>query len=456
MNAHDGSEVIDVAQWIDRRGMSGLQVAVFVLCFMMASLDGFDAQIIGFVAPAVIRDFHVERHEMASVFAAGLFGLLLGCLLIAPLADWIGRKKVLVASTLAFGVLSVATTQAHSLNGLLWLRFATGLGLGGAMPNGIALISEYVPARRRASLTMAMFVGFPCGATIGGLLAAPLIPLYGWQVVFLIGGVLPILLAGVLAFALPESIRHLAARPFETERIRRILGRIDPVARFTAATRFVTNEEKAPGLPLAHLFRNGRGIGTALIWTVFFMSLLDIFFISSWLPTVLSDAGISVEAAVYATAVVQAGGVVASLVVGPLVDRFGFFVILPPLYLLATAGIAVLGQGGESVGFIMAAAFVSGAGIVGGQTAANVLAAVYYPTAIRATGVGWALGIGRIGSIVGPVIGGLLIQLKWDNKALFLAAALPAFLAAVATMLMAVTNGKRIASQRLSAAIIPE
>ena len=450
------AETIDVAEWIDRRRLSPMQITVFALCFVMSALDGFDAQIIGFVAPAVIRDFHAERHQMANVFASGLFGLLLGCLFIAPLADWIGRKRVLVGSALLFGALSLATTQVHSLDGLLWMRFATGLGLGGAMPNGIALTAEYLPARRRAALTMAMFVGFPTGATIGGLLAAPLIPIYGWQVVFYIGGILPVLFAGVLAWKLPESIRFLSGRPSENARVQSILSRIDPAARFSPTMRFVNKEEQTPGLPLSHLFRNGRAVGTVLLWTVFFMSLLDIFFISSWLPTVLNDAGMAVESAVIATALVQAGGVVASLIVGPLVDRIGFFYILPPMYLLATAAIAFLGQGGESVGFIMVAAFLAGAGIVGGQTAANVLAAIYYPTTVRATGVGWALGVGRVGSIVGPLIGGLLIQLHWGNDALFLAAAIPAFLAALATMAMALSDGKRIAAQRLNAAIIPE
>ena len=446
--------IIDVPKWIDQRGLSGLQITVFALCFLMSAFEGFDAQMMGFVAPAIIRDFHVPPPAMAAVFASGLFGLLIGCLVIAPMADWIGRKKIIVGSALLFGVFTVATTQAHSLNALLWLRLLTGLGLGGAMPNGIALTAEYLPARRRAALTMAMFVGFPFGATVGGLAAAPLIPQYGWQIVFWIAGILPILFGLFLGFALPESIRHLVTKGEHGVAVRRILARIDPRAELPADASYVINEERNPGLTLPYLFRGGRALGTVLLWTMFFMSLLDIFFLSSWLPTVLSQSGMAEEAAVASAAVLQGGGVLAALLVGRFVDRYGFFIVLTPLYALAAVAIAVLGQPGLSVSLIMVAAFLSGAGVVGGQTAVNVLAAVYYPTFMRATGVGWGLGIGRIGSIVGPVIGGMLIQRQWGNQSLFLAAAVPAVAAVIATILMALTNGKRVAATQADDAIV--
>jgi AAHS family 4-hydroxybenzoate transporter-like MFS transporter len=448
------STTIDVPRWIDARKLSPIQLTVFTLCFLMSALDGFDAQVMGYVAPAIGREFHLHPEQMGSVFASGLAGLLVGCLLIAPMADWLGRKKVLVGSALFFGLFSLATTQASGFESLLLLRFITGLGLGGAMPNGIALTAEYLPANRRAAWTMAMFVGFPVGATIGGLIAAPLIPAYGWQIIFWIGGVLPILFAGVMLVGLPESIRHLVTRGEQPQAVRAILARIDKTTLIPADARFVINEEKYPGLTVSHLFSGNRALGTVLLWVIFFMSLLDIFFISSWLPTVLSSAGMAESSAVIATAMVQGGGVVTSLLVGRWVDRFGFFVILTPLYLLAAVSIVCLGQPGLPVGVIMAAAALSGAGIVGGQTAVNVLAAVYYPTFMRATGVGWGLGIGRIGSIVGPVIGGMLIARHWGNNDLFLAAALPALAAALATVLMAVTNGKRVSAMQADAAVV--
>ena len=445
------SDTIDVAAWIDRSRISALQVTVFALCFLLSALDGFDSQIIGFVAPAVIHDFHVARVEMSGVFAAGVVGLFIGSAVIAPFADRIGRKRVMVGSALLFGAMSLATAGAHSLTSLFWLRLLTGVGIGGALPNGIALTAEYLPARRRAALTMAMFVGFPLGLTVGGVLAAWMVPSYGWRILFTIGGVLPIGLAMVLLAALPESIRFLATRGDRDDAVRRILGRIDPAARFAPGARFAMREERVTGVPVAHLFLEGRGLGTTLLWIIFFMSLLDVFFMSSWMPTVLSGAGgLSVHDAVIAVTLVQAGGALAAIVLGPVVDRLGFFAVLLPLYLMGTVAVAILGQGGGShaqATVVMIASFGAGFGVLGGQTTANVLAATFYPTTIRATGVGWALGVGRFGSIVGPLLGGLLIHLRWDNPSLFLAAAVPSLIATLAVAALALTNRTRVAAQ---------
>ena len=445
------SEPIDVAAWIDRSRISPLQLMAFALCFLLSGLDGFDSQIIGFVAPAVIRDFHVARVQMSGVFAAGVIGLFIGSAVIAPLADRIGRKRVMIGSALLFGTMSLATAYANSLTVMFWLRLLTGVGIGGALPNGIALTAEYLPTRRRAALTMAMFVGFPLGLTVGGLLAAWAVPTYGWRIMFTVGGVLPIALAAVLAAALPESIRFLAARQDRDDAVRRILGRIDPAARFAPGAHFAMREERVTGVPVAHLFLEGRGLGTTLLWIIFFMSLLDVFFMSSWMPTVLSGAGgLSVHDAVIAVTLVQGGGALAALVLGPVVDRLGFFAVLLPLYLVGTVAVATLGRGGGSPSqatVVMIASFAAGFGVLGGQTTANVLAATYYPTTIRATGVGWALGVGRFGSIVGPLLGGLLIHLRWDNPSLFLAAAVPSLIATVAVLALALTNRTRVAAR---------
>ena len=263
---------------------------------------------------------------------------------------------------------------------------------------------------------------------------------------FVVGGVAPILFALVLAAGLPESVRFLAAGKTGNERLLRILNGMDPTAHISSSTRFVTVEESVAGPHLAGLFLDGRAVGTVLLWIVFFMSLLDLFFISSWLPTILSRAGMSLDAAVIATVLVQTGGAAAAVLLGPVVDRFGFFVVLVPLYLVGMAATVMLGQGGPGgvpVVVVMGAAFLAGVGILGGQTTSNVLAATYYPTTMRATGLGWALGIGRVGAICGPLIGGLLIQMRWDNARLFAVVAIPALLAALAIMLMGIAEAMR-------------
>jgi AAHS family 4-hydroxybenzoate transporter-like MFS transporter len=440
------TERIDVGHWLDSHRVSALQILVLVLCAAAAAIEGFDTQNIGYVAPAIIRQWHLAQHSFTIVFVSGLIGLLFGCLIVAPLADWIGRRRVMIATIAAFGVFSVASAFSHSILSLSVLRFLTGLGLGGGMANAIAMTSEYFPSRMRSWMTVLMFCGFPLGASLGGFLAAGLIPAFGWPSVFIAAGIVPLIFALLLAFFMPESIRHLVVHQTHPARIAAILRRIDPSSQFSPATRFVMAEERVPGLTVKHLMREGRAIGTILIWIVFFMSLLDIFLLTSWLPEVLHDAGFSISASAIATAALQGSGVIASLAVGPLLDRRGCLAVLLPLYLLAAIGIAAIGSSGSSFALILLASCAAGVGIVTGQNCANAFAAVFYPTYIRATGVGWALGIGRIGAIVGPVVGGIMLGLHWSRPAIFGAGAIPALIAALAIVgLMWLDHTKQVA-----------
>jgi MFS transporter, AAHS family, 4-hydroxybenzoate transporter len=425
---------IEVSEWINGRNVSGVQVLVLALCAAAVAIEGFDAQNIGYVAPAIIRDWHVPAHAFTTVFVSGLFGLLVGCLCIAPLADLFGRRRILIGTFIAFGVFSLASAAARSISSLSVLRFLTDMGLGGGMANAIAMTSEYFPSRMRCWMTVVMFCGFPLGASLGGFLAAAIIPGNGWPMVFIVGGLLPLGLAVLLAFLLPESIRHLVIKESDSGRIAAILRRIDPHGELPRRVHFVMAEERARGLTVKHLFREGRAVGTILIWVVFFMSLLDIFLLTSWLPEVLHDAGLSISAAVIATAALQGSGVFGSLLVGPILDRRGCLVVLLPLYLLAAVGISAIGSVGTAFASILLSSCAAGAGVVTGQNVANAFAAIYYPTYIRATGVGWALGIGRIGAIAGPVAGGIMLALHWSRAEMFGAGAIPSLIAALAVL----------------------
>jgi AAHS family 4-hydroxybenzoate transporter-like MFS transporter len=237
--------------------------------------------------------------------------------------------------------------------------------------------------------------------------------------------VLPILLVPVLVWMLPESTRHLVLQGNQSVELRSVLARVHPDLTFGGDTVFVVREERAPGVAVGHLFRHGRALPTLLLWIVFFASLLDLFLLANWLPTVFHDAGISLSLSVVATALFQGGGVVGSLALGRAVDRFGVYRVLTAIYLLGAIFIALLAPL-HSIVPILVCTFGAGIGIIGGQTGANVVAALIYPTYIRSTGVGWALGIGRIGSIVGPMIGGLMLAQRWPLPTIFLAAAVPA------------------------------
>jgi AAHS family 4-hydroxybenzoate transporter-like MFS transporter len=449
MSAAAGS-LVDVPQWIDRQKLGSLQIVVAVICFVAVLLDGFDAQIIGFVAPAVIADLKVQPQLLARVFSAGLFGILVGCLFLAPLADWLGRRWVMIVSVFVFALATLATAWVRDLDELMILRFLTGIGLGACMPNALALTSEYAPTRMRGALTAWMFTGFSVGAFAGGILAAQIIPTHGWRSVFIIGGVLPLVLCIVMVLKLPESVRHLAAKRADPARIAAILRRIHPDPQLGADTRFVISEETARGFTLPHLFTQRRALGTLLLWIMFFLMLFDVFLLASWTPTVLNGAGLTREQAVYAGAAQQAGSVIATLLLGPLFDRMGFFRTLVPLLLAAAVGVVVMGAAGTNVLLMDTAAFFAGAGVMGGQTSLIVLAGAFYPTFIRATGVGWGLGIGRTGAIVGPLVGGAMVAAHWRPDEIFQMAAIPPIVVAMLLLVMS-----RVAALKAPGAVAP-
>jgi len=444
-----GAPVIDLVDFIDRQPVGSFQMRLLLTCAAVLFLDGFDTQAIGYVAPALAKEWGLSKGALGPVFSAGLFGLMIGALVFGPLADRIGRKKIIIFATAAFGVGALITAFAQDVTSLLIIRFLTGLGLGGAMPNAIAMTSEFNPHRRRATMVMIMFCGFSIGAALGGFLAADLIPRYGWRSVFIVGGIAPLLMLPVLVLRLPESVRFLATSGRDPRAVAVLLKRISPHTAFASDARFVVPETQLAGIPVVHLFREGRTAVTLLLWVVFFMSLLDLYFLANWLPTVLNDLGASVSAAVAIGSLLQVGGVVGTFALGSVIDRFSFRA-LALVYFGAVFAVGAIGQLGHSAVLVSLAIFAAGFCVVGGQIAANALAAGFYPTSVRASGVGWALGIGRIGSIVGPLVGGVLLAEKWSTAAVFMTAAAAALVAALAALVLSRLTGTGGAGQTSS------
>jgi AAHS family 4-hydroxybenzoate transporter-like MFS transporter len=428
-----GRPTLDVQQIIDRQPFSRYHLRLAVLCALAVLMDGFDAQAMGFVAPALLQQWHITRVALSPILSSGLVGMLIGALLLGPVGDRIGRKRVLVLCTVWFGIGSVLTARVNSIESMLWLRLLTGFGLGGAMPNATALTAEYMPRRLRATGVMLMFFGFSMGAAIGGFVAAGIITRYGWQGVFLVGGILPCVTA-LLLLGLPESIRFLLLKGGEEERAAKLLRKVAPSVTIEPGTALMVSEEPKAGFPVRRLFSEGRARMTVLLWLVFFMSLLDLYFLNSWLPFVIHDAGVPLGQADAIVALFQVGGAAAAIVLGRVVDLQRSYRVLAAVYLGAAVCVFLIGLVSGTVAVETAAVFAAGFCVIGGQTCSNSLAADSYPTAMRSTGVGWALGIGRIGSIVGPVLGGLLLSFNWGMRRVFLAAAIPAVIAAVAAM----------------------
>ncbi|HTH99265.1 MAG TPA: MFS transporter [Stellaceae bacterium] len=425
-------QVIDIAQTIDRLPMGRFQYLIFLMCGATLFVEGYDTQAIAYVAPAVANDWHLSRGALGPVFGAGLFGLMIGSFLIAPLADRIGRRNIILLSTVFFGAMTLATPLVHSVSELLILRLVTGIGLGGAMANAVTMAAEYAPAHRRASIAMIVFTGFPIGSAVGGLVAAWLLSAGGWHAVFVLGGAVTLVFAAVLLVKLPESARFLVLRDAADERLAHIMARIGGAALAEPGHRFVSGEAVVPRAAIGQLFRENRGIVTPLLWVVYFMSLLDLYLLASWLPTTIHAQGISVGMAVVVTSLLQVGGILGALTLGGLVQRFGAFRVMPVAYVLAAVSIACIAFVGGSIGLTMAAVFCAGFTVIGGQNCNNGLASIIYPTPIRATGVGFANAVGRIGSVTGPTIAGIMLSMDSDVRAIFLFGAIPPLCAAAA------------------------
>jgi MFS transporter, AAHS family, 4-hydroxybenzoate transporter len=431
MSEMSAPEKVNINDVIDKSRLGLFQWGLFVLCGLCLIMDGFDLQAIGFVAPALIRDWKIPSSSMGPVFSAALVGVFIGSLMFSMLADRIGRRPVLVGVTLYFSVLTFLTARVGSVNELLIVRFLGGIGLGGIMPNAMALVGEYTPSRIRVTAMMVVSNGFTLGAAFGGPIAAYLIPHYGWRGVFYFGAVTPLAIAALMILLLPESLQFLALRGKDPAKVARWLKRVEPDLEVSADTEYVLPEGKKKGVPIVQLFHDGRALGTALLWVVNFMNLLNLYLLSNWLPTVVRDSGYSNTIAVNSGSIFQVGGVVGTLVLGLFVRRFGFTVVLSACFALACLSIAAIGLPYLSLAVLFAFIFVAGFGIPGSQAGLNAFSATYYPTDLRASGVGAGLGIGRIGAIVGPLIVGIMLGHHWGNREIFIAAAVPALISCI-------------------------
>lgn len=420
---------LSISEAIDSRTLGSFQRRVIGLCALIAFVEGFDAQSAGYVAPALAKTWRLSHDAVGLFFSLGLFGLMLGAMLIAPLADRVGRRPTLIACLIAFGLCSVGMALSPSVEMLFVFRFLTGLGLGGAMPNVIALTSEYVPQRIRSLMVVLMFNGFILGSIVAGLTAARVAASLGYQPVFLIGGLMPLLIGFAMIGLLPESVRFLASRDGQAVAVAALMRRIDPSLPPDAVYRL--DDHSASRMSVMALFRCGRAKRTLLLWVLVFCSLLDLFLLTNWLPTQIARLGLPLGMAILFGTLLQVGGMV-GIVQGWMVDRWGAARTLSLAYLIAALAIAGLAYAGTSVPLLAVAVFCAGFGIVGGQTAANPVAVVSYPTEIRSTGVGWFLGVGRLGSIVGPALAGHLMTIGWSNKDIFTLATVPALIAAAA------------------------
>jgi MFS transporter, AAHS family, 4-hydroxybenzoate transporter len=432
---------LDLESIIDASPVTRFQIVITTLCALVAVLDGYDTQTIAFVAPEIVQRWHVPAWQFGSVFASGLLGGLLGAIVFGIVGDRLGRKPVLLVTVVLFSVGSLLTALCNTLPSLTGMRFLTGLGLGGALPCFVSLTSEYAPKRLRATLVTTMFCGFPLGAVIGAFVSAQLIPAFGWESVFIVGGVLPLLTLPFLALFAPESVRFLELRQNHKEiglLLRRMGSRFEwsgEVPRIGHGTR----------VPVINLFRDGRALGTILLWVTLFLSLLLTYFLVNWVPVVAGRHGLSASSAVQASAMLNFGSIFGCIVLGRLADRFGTARVVGGGFLLGALAIASIGHVAASAVQLGAVAFVAGFFSIGAQICTVAMCAAFYDTFSRATGIGWSMGIGRVGAIVGPVLGGVLLGSGMAPAVLFFVVAATSVGAAIGALAMGrfVLRGRR-------------
>jgi MFS transporter, AAHS family, 4-hydroxybenzoate transporter len=424
---------------LENQRIGALQIRVAALCTLVQICDGYDVNAIGIAVPSLTHAWGLSGPSFTLAFLWTSIGIMAGALSAGPIGDRIGRKPLLLASLSIFGLASLLTAFAGSLAMLSALRFFTGLGIGGAFPGAATLTGDYAPQRLRATMIMVSFTGAPIGGFLCGQIGALLLPRFGWTSIFILGGVVPLLMVVALALWLPESPRFLAAKRNLSPRDAALLARLHIGPAQTAVDRV----DLASGNPIKLLFGHGYALQTILLWVIFFCSLMNLFLFGYWLPEVLHLTGMTPAAAARASSFRELGAIFAVLYLGLLIDRAGPERALALHYAIGAVFIALISLFALPYLVLVAVIFLCGMTIIGSQTGANATCGKLYPARMRTSGLGWALGIGRLGGIAAPALGGYLLARGLPPTQIFLSACLFALVAAAATALL-VFSGRRV------------
>lgn len=428
---------LQIEELVDGQSFGRFNINLLLWSFLAMIADGYDIAALASAAPQLARTWHVAAKDFAPALSASLFGILFGAPLLGYVGDRFGRKTAIVAGCTIYGLATLATVRATNLDQVVVLRFLAGIGIGGLMPNTISLNAELAPKRLRAALVVLMFTGITIGGGIPGDIQAWLIPQYGWQIMFWIGGLAPLVVAICLLFALPESVKYLASRPQRraellatVRRLRRDLA-ISDDARFMIAP-----APQASGSGLTQIFSGGLAFVTPILWLCFASALMANYFLNSWLPLIFENSGYTAQQSGIAISCYHYGGTIGGLLVSLVLGRFGFTAIAT-LFLLAVPAIAAIGLPGIAFTTMASAVTLAGFCTLGAQFGNNAASGLLYPTAFRSRGVGWALGVGRFGSVLGPLVGGMLLGKKLPLQQLFIIAAIPMVAGLIASVSVA-------------------
>ena len=417
---------IDVTRLVDEQRLGAFTIRLVAIAFFVMLTDGYDLLAAAYAGPGLVATWHIAPATLGRIFSASPFGMMLGAPVLGWLGDRFGRRRTVIFGTALYGVFSLACTQATTVNEMMVLRFCTGVGLGGMLPNITALIAEFAPKRVRATAMVIMFLGVTAGSMLPGL-AVTALPETDWQTLFIIGGVVPLLTAVALFMILPESIKFLTLRggPNAAARLARIVRALRPDLQIPADARFVIPETATrTGTGLTELFHDGLHFITPLLWLLFVVNLMANYFLYSWMPTLFRTGGFTSSQAALVTDAYYAGGMISGLVVSRAIDKIGLLAVLC-FFIVACPAVALIGTPGLGTLMVAVCVFLGGFAVFGIQHGINATSGLIYPTRMRANGAGWAFGVGRLGGIGGPMLGAWLIARHIPLQQLFLAPVVP-------------------------------
>jgi len=430
------SQVVDITRLIDGQRIRWFNISLLLVSFIVVLTDGYDIGAAAFAAPALVKEWHLDRAQLGPLFSAGLFAGLFGPPIFGFFADRYGRKAVIVGGAIFFGIFTLASVLATSLTTLIALRFIAGVGISGVLPIAVALNNEYAPRRIRATMIVVMFSGVTFGGGLPGVIAANFMAAHGWQILFWVGGVLPVAAGLLAAFILPESPKFLALRPDRQKDLAALARRINPDVSVSPDTRFViSGEANRARFSIKAIFAGRLALLTPMFWITNAVNLMIFYFVNQWMPTLLSTAGVTVEHAAIATTLFQFGGTLAGLIIMRPLDKYGFIPV-PILFACAIPVMASIGQPGLSEGTIMVLVGAAGFCLLGLQFGNISLESNIYPTYIRSWGVGSCFAAGRVGSVFGPLVGGMLVARHVPLQDMFYIASVPLAVGLIAAIVI--------------------
>ena len=425
---------VNINTVVDEAKFTPFHWSVLIWCLLIIIFDGYDLVIYGVALPLLMQEWGLSAVQAGLLASTALFGMMFGAMSFGTLSDKLGRKKTIMICVAIFSGFTFLGAFASNPIEFGILRFLAGLGIGGVMPNVVALMTEYAPKRIRSTLVAVMFSGYAIGGMTSALLGAWLVTDYGWKIMFYIA-IIPFLALPILWKFLPESLMFLTKKG-ETEKVREIVRKIAPEQDIQPETTFKLNDAVAgDDAPLKALFQQGRTFSTMMFWVAFFMCLLMVYALGSWLPKLMIQAGYSLGASMIFLFALNIGGMVGAIGGGALADRFHLKPVLTTMFTVGAIALILLGFNSPQM-VLYGLIAIAGAATIGSQILLYTFVAQFYPTAVRSTGMGWASGIGRIGAIVGPVLTGALLTFELPHQMNFLVIAIPGVIAALAVFMV--------------------